>query len=570
MDGFDKNLNQNKPTDEQKNTTDNENANGAQNNESSINSDNTGSENFNGNTDAKSGYGSQTDNTQYNNAQNNNTQYGGQDGNPYGNPYANQQYSQYNNSQYNGNQQYNEQNNNTQNNNTEDSNQQYSQYGGNIQYKWNYDDYQNALDNNKKKENKKKRGLKPFIITVCCVFGIAVLGLAGFGISNAVSGRNPVSSSKGTNANSNTKIDIEAQPKPSKTTTSGKELTNEEVAEKLTPAVVGIEMYNLSSVEPIAEGSGIVISEDGYVVTNAHVVADGQKACVVMSDGKKYDTVKVVGTDTKSDLAVLKINATGLTKATFGDSSTLKVGQAVVAIGNPGGLTFANTVTDGIVSGLNRTVSSSSGGAQMKYIQTNALINPGNSGGPLVNMYGQVVGINTAKISQSGYEGIGFAIPISTAKPYIDSIIANGYVTGRVKVGISVYALSESQAKWYNYPSGLYIDSIDKTSDAYAKGLRTKDIITQINGTAIADSDASKVYSKFYDAESKFKAGDTITVTVYRTGTGKTATVSFRLEEDKGDTDSTNSSSQNQNQNSNGYGNSDQNGNDDFFSQFTR
>lgn len=569
MDGNDNNFEKNNQSGEQQNDTNYGNANGAENNDSkNVNSGNAGSENFTDNTGAQSGYNAQTDNSQNSNNGYSNP-YGNQNSNQYGNqngyPYGNEQYSQYNN---------NAQNNNTQNN-TQDPNSQYSQYGGNIQYKWNYDDYQQALDNSKKKENKKKHGLKPFIITVCCVFGVAVLGLAGFGISNAFAGRNPVSSAKGTNANSNTKIDIEAQPTPSKTATSGKELSNEEVAEKLTPAVVGIEMYNLSSVEPIAEGSGIVISEDGYIVTNAHVVADGQKACVVMSDGKKYDTVKIVGSDTKSDLAVLKIDAKGLTKATFGDSSTLKVGQAVVAIGNPGGLTFANTVTNGIVSGLNRTVSSSTSGTQMKYIQTNALINPGNSGGPLVNMYGQVVGINTAKISQTDYEGIGFAIPISTAKPYIDSIIANGYVTGRVKVGISVYPLSDSQAKWYNYPSGLYIEAIDKSSDAYAKGIRTKDIITQINGVKIADADASNVYSKFYEAESKFKAGDTITVTVYRTGTGKTATVSFKLDEDKGDTDSTDSSSQNQNQNqnqnSNGNGNSNQNSDDnDFFSQFTK
>lgn len=449
------------------------------------------------------------------------------------------------------------------------NNNQYSQYGGNIQYKWNYDDYQKALNQNKKAK-KKKRGLKPFIITVCSVFGVAILGLAAIGVTNLAKGNVfGTASVATTNASNNTKLNIESQPANSSSPkTTGKEMTTEEVAEKLTPSVVGIEIYDLTSVEPIAEGTGIVMSSDGYIVTNAHVISGAQKICVVMSDGTKYDTVKTIGSDTKSDLAVLKVNAKGLKAATFGDSNQLKVGQAVIAIGNPGGLTFANTVTNGIVSGLNRTVSSSTSGTQMTYIQTNALINPGNSGGPLVNMYGQVVGINTAKITETGYEGIGFSIPISVAKPYIDSIIQYGYVTGRVKVGISVYSLSNSQAKWYNYPSGLYVESIERSSDAYAQGLRAKDIITEINGISLANDDSSEVYNTFYKEESKHKAGETITIKVYRTETGNTMTIKIKLVEDKGDIeDSSTESSQS------GYGNNSSNSNSDasdFWSQFGR
>lgn len=435
---------------------------------------------------------------------------------------------------------------------------------------------------------KKKRGGKKIFVKVlagvmCCLM-ISAGSIAGF-TALVNSGYIKFGTSTSDPAFTVTKLVNSA---PTNTATVTGELTKQQIAEKVVPSVVCIQNYQLgqnarytmggngagsagdgNAVTPTSEGSGIIATGDGYIITNAHVVDGASSLKVILSNGTKYEA-KLIGSDSVTDLAVIKIDAKGLAAAEFGSSDDLKVADTVMAIGNPGGMEFNSSVTIGYVSALNREITNSETGYTMKCIQTDAAINPGNSGGALVNMYGQVVGINTTKISQTGYEGIGFAIPISTAKPYIDSIIANGYVTGRVKVGISVYALSESQAKWYNYPSGLYIDSIDKTSDAYAKGLRTKDIITQINGAGIADSDASKVYSKFYDAESKFKAGDTITVTVYRTGTGKTATVSFRLEEDKGDTDSTNSSSQNQNQNSNGYGNSDQNGNDDFFSQFTR
>lgn len=457
----------------------------------------------------------------------------------------------------------------------------YSPYGGNVQYKWNYDDYQKALvDSSKKQEkgkdpNKKKNGLKPFLITICSVFGAAMLGLAVVGVST-LAGFNPFRSASSNSGGSAT-LNISSQPQTSSAAaTSGSELTTTQIASKLTPEVVGVVIYNLQSVEPTAEGSGIVMTQDGYIITNAHVISGAQKIRVVMSNGKTYDNVKTVGQDTKSDLAVLKIDATGLQYASFGDSSQLKVGQSVIAIGNPGGLTLASTVTNGIVSGLNRSIDNSN--YFMTYIQTNALINPGNSGGPLVNMYGQVVGINSSKIEETGYEGIGFAIPINTAKPIIDSIIKNGYVTGRVKVGISVYPLSNSQAKIYNYPSGLYVESVDNSSDAYTKGLRAKDIITKINGVSIASDDASTVYNNFYKEESNHKVGETVTLTVYRTDTGNTMDISVKLMEDKGDDSTTTSSEESGNGGSYSYGNgngSDNgndngsgNGNDGSFSQF--
>lgn len=486
-----------------------------------------------------------SNNGEFNNSQNNNSNFG--NSNSYG----------YNQSSYDSNKGYpNAENQSSgqnyysenQNSAQSDSNSQYSQYGGNVQYKWNYDDYQKALNDQKKAadKSKKRRGLKPFIITVCSVVGVAIIGLAIVGISSLASYNKTFNTSSLSNAGS---LVLNSQPSSTSraTTSSGSEMTVEQVAAKLTPSVVGVEIYSLQSVEPTAEGSGIVMTSDGYIITNAHVIEGYKKIRIVMSDNKTYDTVKVVGSDTKSDIAVLKVNAQGLTAAVFGDSDQLKVGQSVIAIGNPGGLTLASTVTNGIISGLNRTVSSTS---NMTYIQTNALINPGNSGGPLVNMYGQVVGINSSKITETGYEGIGFAIPISTAKPIIDSIIKYGYVTGRVKVGISVYPLSNTQAKWYNYPSGLYVEKIESTSDAYAKGLRAKDIITKINGISLASDDSDTVYNTFYKEETKYKVGDTINLEVYRTETGSTMQFSVKLEEDKGD-DGTSADSDSGNQNGN-------------------
>jgi serine protease Do len=437
---------------------------------------------------------------------------------------------------------------------------QYSPYGGNPQYKWNYDDYQKALNQNSKPA-KKRSGLKPLIITVCSIFGVGIIGLTIVGVMSLagvsnVGGIFHTSTSTATSTPKNPNgpsLNIASQPQTSTTAApSGTEMNATQIAAKLTPEVVGIVDYNLQSVEPTAEGTGIIMTSDGYIITNEHVIDGAQKISIVLSNGKTYNNVQTVGVDVQTDLAVLKISATGLPCASFGDSSQLKVGQSVIAIGNPGGLELASTVTNGIVSGLNRSISETA--SSMTYIQTNALINPGNSGGPLVNMYGQVVGINCSKIESSNgetFEGIGFAIPINSAKPIIDSIIKNGYVTGRVKIGISIYPLSNSQAQMYSYPAGLYIEDIDQSSDAYAKGLRDKDIITKIDGISIASDDATTVYSNFYNEETKHKVGDTVTLTVYRTDTGNTSTISVKLAEDKGDdttSASTSSSSDNSQQ----------------------
>lgn len=458
-------------------------------------------------------------------------------------------------------------------------------YGGNVQYKWNYDDYQRALEKDKgasdgneqyhapqggfqavdqpKPPRKKSRGLRVFVISVCSVFGVAVLILAGFAVASMVRGGGL---SGLTSSTSSVSGGITLTDKPSSTSTvsatstsTGLQLSAAQVVSKVKQSVVAVETYDLRSVDPSAEGSGIITSSDGYVVTNAHVISGGQKFEVVVTaaDGstKSYDA-KVVGSDTRSDLAVLKIDATGLSAATFGNSDQIQVGESVLAIGNPGGTEFAGSVTSGIISATNRQISTN--GYSQTVLQTDAAINPGNSGGALVNMYGQVIGITSSKIEETGFEGMGFAIPINVAQPIVDSIIKSGYVTGRVKLGISVETFTSYQAKLYNLPTGLLVDSVDSSSDAAAQGVKKGDIITKINNVTVATGDSSTWYDNFYNEESKYKAGDTVTLTVarYTNGSAQTLTFKVKLAEDKGDTSTSESdtTSQSGNGNSNGYG----------------
>lgn len=462
-------------------------------------------------------------------------------------------------------------------------------YGGNVQYKWNYDDYQKALEKEKsasgsgtsggntqysapqgdfqavnetKPPRKKSRGLRVFVISVCGVFGAAVLILAGVAVASMVRGGG-LSGLTGGASSASGGITLTDKPSSASTvsatsTSTGLQLSAAQVVSKVKQSVVAVETYDLRSVDPSAEGSGIISSSDGYIVTNAHVISGGQKFEVVVTaaDGstKSYDA-KVVGSDTRSDLAVLKIDATGLSAATFGNSDQVQVGESVLAIGNPGGTEFAGSVTSGIISATNRQISTN--GYSQTVLQTDAAINPGNSGGALVNMYGQVIGITSSKIEETGFEGMGFAIPINNAKPIVDSIIKNGYVTGRVKLGISVEPFTSYQAKLYNLPTGLLVDSVDSSSDAAAQGIKKSDIITKINNVTVATGDSSTWYDNFYNEESKYKAGDTVTLTVarYTNGSAQTLTFKVKLAEDKGDTTASESDTTSQSGNGYSYGN---------------
>lgn len=262
-----------------------------------------------------------------------------------------------------------------------------------------------------------------------------------------------------------------------------------------------------------SSGTGVVFSSDGYIVTNAHVVGDALSIQVQLTDEREF-TADLVGADEVTDIAVLYIPATDLKAAEFGDSSVLRVGDTVVAIGDPLGSELRGTMTDGIVSAINRDITVD--GRTMTLIQTNAALNAGNSGGPLLNCYGQVIGINTMKMgdymSDAGVEGLGFAIPSTTIRDIVDQLITQGYVSGRPTLGISGESVPVYYQRYFGMPAGLYITQVDDGTDAASAGIAAGDILISIDGTRITDMDTltSLLYS--------YQAGDTVNVIIYRAG----------------------------------------------------
>jgi len=276
----------------------------------------------------------------------------------------------------------------------------------------------------------------------------------------------------------------------------------------------------------VASGSGFIIDADnGYIVTNNHVIEGAQKLSVSLADGSDFDA-QVVGSDTRTDLAVIKISSTNnLTAVVLGDSSKLQVGEPVVAIGNPGGEEFAGSVTAGVVSATNRVIDLQ-GESSFNLIQTDAAINPGNSGGPLVDYLGQVIGINSAKFQQTGFEGMGFAIPITDAIPTIQQLIQNGYAS---HAGLNVQ-IAGQYTKEYAAQNGLqagaYIAKVVAGGPADIAGLKQGDIITKVNDKVISDS-VGLTHELF-----KYSSGDNVKLTYYRDGSLQT--VSVTLAEIKG------------------------------------
>lgn len=288
------------------------------------------------------------------------------------------------------------------------------------------------------------------------------------------------------------------------------------------PSVVSISCNNGTS-----SGTGVILTSHGYLVTNAHVIEGASSIRVQLTDDRTF-SARVIGSDEVSDLAVLRIQVENLTPAQFGDSSSLRVGDTVVAIGDPLGSKFRGTYTNGIVSAINRDVDVD--GRTMTLIQTNAALNSGNSGGPLINCYGQVIGINTMKIgaftNEAGVEGLGFAIPSTTVKDVVDQLISQGYVSGRPTLGIDGDSLSTFYQHYYQMPAGLYITSVDRLSDAYRKGIEDGDILLSVNDTRITSMDELK--SAIFNCE----VGQSVNVVVYRGG--QQYLVELTLMEDKG------------------------------------
>ncbi|HPL98707.1 MAG TPA: trypsin-like peptidase domain-containing protein [Bacillota bacterium] len=301
------------------------------------------------------------------------------------------------------------------------------------------------------------------------------------------------------------------------------------IAEKVSPSIVAISLKTRTRdffgriFEGQGTGSGIIIDKQGHIVTNNHVVEGADDIIVILHDGKELEAT-LIGRDSQTDLAVIKVDSDNLTVAELGDSSALKVGELAVAIGSPMGTEYAGSVTAGIISGLNRTVSI--GDDSIKLIQTDAAINPGNSGGALVNSEGKVIGINTIKFAETRVEGMGFAIPINEAKPIIEDLINNKKVL-RPFLGIQGITISKEEAEEYKLIQGVYVRLVIPGSGAEAAGVRRGDIITKID-----DKKVLTIEDLIAEIQ-KHKVGDTVKIEVYNQANEyKTLTVKLTASND--------------------------------------
>ena len=308
----------------------------------------------------------------------------------------------------------------------------------------------------------------------------------------------------------NATMNLQAAPKGIDNIPQNGGMSLQDIYTQNIPSVASITCQSSHSA---SSGTGVILSADGYIVTNAHVVENSSAISVQLTDDRIFNA-RLVGCDDISDLAVLRIDCTDLTPAQFGDSSTLRVGDTVVAIGDPLGAAFRGTYTNGIVSAINRDVDMN--GRTMTLIQTNAALNSGNSGGPLINCYGQVIGINTMKIGTftdtAGVEGLGFAIPSTQVKEIVDQIISQGYVSGRPTLGISGETLSSFYQHYYRMPAGLYITEVEAGSDAARKGIQEGDLLLYLEDTRITSMDDLK--TALYDCQ----VDEVVEVIVYHKG----------------------------------------------------
>jgi serine protease Do len=333
---------------------------------------------------------------------------------------------------------------------------------------------------------------------------------------------------------------------------SSGEMDTADIVEKLLPSVVGVESKfeitqqdnsgfyfgfggfgresEPSTYTATGTGTGVVITDNGYIVTNAHVIYDSENGAgeaksvsVILNDEENYDA-EIIGYDTDCDIAVLKIKAEGLTAAEFGNSDELRLGESVIAIGNPLGFELMDTVTGGMISGLNRNITIND--KAMNLIQTDAAINSGNSGGPLINKYGQVIGINSSKMSssysgQASIEGIGFAIPSNSVSSIVDDIMKYGYVTGKPQLGVSCQDVTENLSEMFDLPVGVYVTAVSDGSAADKAGLKKGDVITAVDGKEV------KTCEELNAQKNLHSAGDKIELTYTRDGKEEKAEVTL-------------------------------------------
>lgn len=373
------------------------------------------------------------------------------------------------------------------------------------------------------KNKKHSRGLA---LGLCGVAAACLLFAGGAVVGNMAFGGNANNDSGTSASTSDSAPTLQINSKPESDSSNSSDnydtadgMAGEDIYKKVNPSVVSV--ISTTS-EGTGSGSGVIMSKDGYIITNNHVVDGAQSVSVQLSDGTSLDA-EIIGTDEQTDLAVIKVTPTSdLTAAEFGDSDELEPGEYAYAIGSPGGVQFANTITGGRISAINRDLTVND--RVMTLIQTDASINNGNSGGALINKYGQVVGITSAKLSGNAFgsatvEGMGFAIPINTAKDIVDELIQNGYVSGRPSIGITGQNVESADGK----VSGVQVYSIDSRAKAASEGLQVGDVITAVDGTPTPDMD------KVNELKQDKKAGDKLTLSVYRISTGKTLNITITL-----------------------------------------
>ena len=364
----------------------------------------------------------------------------------------------------------------------------------------------------KQKVKKPKKPASKGFVAAMLIVSILCSAALGFGGGYLANNMNKTSSGS-ININK-----VEA----SNTSSSGKSTANttSDIVKKTADSVVEIATEGVKTGSFAQQyvvkgaGSGVIISEDGYIITNHHVIEGANSVTVTLRDGNTSYTAAVIGSDSDNDIALLKVDAKGLTPATFGDSSKLAVGDYVVAIGNPLG-ELGGTVTDGIISALARDVTIED--QNMTLLQTNAQISPGNSGGGLFNANGELIGIVNAKDSATEVEGIAFAIPINNVLDIIDDLKSYGYVTGKIDLGMQLTDITSKDTAFYYgvNQTGCYVLSVTRGSNAETAGFTTGDLITKVNGTSVSTSaDVEK-------ALENSKVGDNVKFTVYRNGTTK-------------------------------------------------
>lgn len=350
-----------------------------------------------------------------------------------------------------------------------------------------------------------KKGIRIFALLIA--FAVLLTSVATFGY---YAGKNSLFGSLG-----NSSLNLESKP------TDTDKYSAEQVYEILNKSVVGISVFDEEGIKGYA--SGVIYSEDGYIITNDHIYSEvpSAKFKIHTHDGNIY-TARFIAGDTRSDLAVLKVDSSGFYPATFGNSDELKFGEEVVAIGRPNDATSSSSITGGYISFLNRRVSNSTSYAS-KLIQTDSAINPGSSGGALVNMYGQVVGITSSKLVGSEYEGIGYAIPTTTVKFVVEELIKNGTVTSRAKLGVSYTEIDSVTAEINGTNiTGLLIAEVTAESSLYGK-ISEGDIITEVNGEKILKGET------VLDIIEAAKPGDKISLTIYSAQSGTSKSIEAEL-----------------------------------------